>query len=350
MHNKRFEHTGDDLGKISHSVPVGVAGQYALKPFPSQENRQLNRILEQSTSETTKHAAEEEEEDDDYEKMVSFVGHEDEVKKWRMSLVTQGSSFTPSAHHPRSSVQFSSSGHASRNPPPPVSRSQTEHIFRPVSYSPGSFQYPPFSSATGRSAKQGTGSSTNQSCGAATKAQATYSPRPQPQHNVNSNNSSSGNTTPPTSHPTRTKAYQRSGEHSKASQQMLHQQTTTEKRSDDGKTDAKRATYRPPPPVPWAETCQQSTFKSSPESLSTHHHPHGTLAASKDNIHGQQDNGEEELNSVGTEKGKTNMVKARLENLEKLSTSRKPALSPKPNSRPGKTLPSNKSVQRVIVT
>ena len=343
-----------------------MAGHYALQPLPKrQQRRPLNRIPEQCTEAHGKSEAEktpaaaEEEEDDDYEKMVSFVGQEEEVKAWRMSLFSQGSgcgSFEPSALHPRSSVQFTSSGHALRHNPPPVVRAQSEQKFRPTSYSPGSFENTPPPSNAGRNSKYGSGCSASQSCGVATKAQTTYSPRIQSVHNVNTNNSSGNTTTtPPTTPPTHKRVFQRSGEnHDRASlQQVLHQQTTTEKADNDGAAFVKRSTHRlPPPPIP--QSRQQNSVKSTSESPPTQHR-HGSPSTSDGNIYHLQGSRGDELDSASDVKGgkesrNVSLVKARFENLqEKSSTGRRPAVSQKPNSRPGKCIISHKSYYNTVI-
>ena len=316
-------YSGEAVGTFSHSVPIGTSGQYALQPCrtvrrqsPTSIPKQCSEVQGKFESEKLKAVAEggDEDDEDDYEKMQSFVTNEEEIKAWRMSLISQPTNygmFTPPPRH-------GSRPHSSQIS---ATQSQYERQLRPSSYVPGS-QRTSQLGAHHREHGAGVGyGSLQQTSGVATNIQAMNSPRIQRgEQNVDSDNSS-GNS-PLTLNSSRLVSNRRS-----ASPQIL-----------DKPTMMQDVTSLPTPPQRQFHGMSGSPASRSPNMASSR--PSGP--ALKRDICTSQGSSDNELDSGrsvtelrdGKDSGNISLVKARLQQLEKPATSTKPILLQKPN-RPG---------------
>ena len=344
---------------MSHPVTIGVSNHYALKP----QSRSLARIPEQPTeidkNSNTNTGTEitDEEEEDDYEKMQSYAVKEEAIQAWRMSHLSNASSygsFTPPSLQSRRSEHFGS--YPSSTPQMPSIRPRSElHL----PYSPGSphnLQVP-----TGRG-----GGGTNQKRNSVVPStQTTDSNSPWARghvSNINTDNSSiHGNTTTPTSHsnhaasksPQRPTTQGIGGSVASNSPRAPLQQTTKATVVQGVSTDGRDSTVKPvthptPPQLPAKIKTVVSPVNRSPVPSRKHDSP--TLPKKTSRLSGSSADvaAEPERPFAGIrpslkkatgstqqaeEPGKVNLVKARLEKLEKKASTLKPGLTQKP--RPG---------------
>lgn len=325
---------------------IGFSGRYALQ---SQSQRRSTQAPDQSTdihgrSKVLGKLEEEEIEEDDYEKMQSFVTNEEEIKAWRMSLISQANykSFTPTAREnvqTRSSEQFTSQ--SPRIPPRTVFQPHVEKQVRPSSYAPGSSHDD--STHQHHHHKQHVNRSTNQNSGVATNAPPTHSPWLRHAHNINTNNSSSGGvnaTTTTTQVHTPTPIKSR-GQYLQilASNQLPSEQATTEQSKDS----VERGEPHTPVPPQEIKPSKRRTFSPAANNSRPVPPPRRTIDSpslkktATNSVESSDDNRNDAIKSRtctkqdddSRESSSLSVVKARLERLEKAATL-KPVLSPKP--------------------
>ena len=335
------------MGVVSHSTPIGVSGKYALQPHP----RQLGRIPEQSTefnkkSNTNSGPIIEEEEDDDYEKMQSGVVQEETIKAWRMSHISNASnygSFTPPSLQSRRSEHFGSCPSSTPQMPTIQPRSELH-----LPYAPGS-PHNVHSSAS-HYPQPGSNQKRSSVMPSTSVPQTTDSRLPWLRghaHNLNTNNSS-GNTTLTSPHSTQGvhKSPQRPIQGSVAPPLVPRQQTTTSAAAEDVVDDKdsilKRVTRTPPPQLPPRSKASASPVNKSPVPTKKRDSPtlskrvsHTSAAAGGSSTVETEPvtKSSKEVRCRHTddsELGKVSLVKARLQRLEKTTSTLKPALSPKP--------------------
>lgn len=374
------------FGVISHPIPVGASNKYALQP----QSRSLTRIPEQSTAVNNKSKTNtgieeitEEEEDDDYEKMQSYAVKEEAIKAWRMSQQFSNASsyrsFTPPSLQSRRSEHFGS--YPSSTPPIPSIRPRSELQFP---HSPGSPHNPPQVPTTSSKGGSPRSNQKRSSIGVVPSTQTMGSHSPWARShvsNINTNNSGSahgthGNsTTTLASHsnhvvskspqrPTTTQGT--SGSVASSSPRVPHQHTTKATvegvsiHGDKDSTAAKRVAHPPSPQLPPKSKSagSPSPVNRSPVLPSKKHNNNysPTLPKKPSHLSGSSTGGtagpeqkhatagansSKEATGISTglqqqqaeESEKVNLVKARLERLEKKASTLKPALTQKP--RPG---------------
>ena len=352
-----YSHPAEEIGVVSHPIRIGVSSQYALQP----QSRQLARIPEQSmeVDKRSKAKAEveiiEEEEEDDYEKMQSYAVKEEAIKAWRLSHFSNASSYgsvTPPSLQSRRSEQFGS--YPSSTPQMPSIRPRSELHFPHAPGSPHNLQVP--------TSKGGKRSSVVPS----THTRDSHSPWARSHvSNINTNNSSAcGNTTTQTTHytqvvhkpPQRSTTQRGSSLASQHSPQMIQQTSKAPVGGvhvEDKDSILKRVTHPPPsPPLPPKSKAAISPVSRSPMTSRKQDSP--SLPKKMSNASGSSIDGTAELEhsfagsksssskeamesmQKAEESGKVNLVKARLERLEKKAATLKPSLPQKP--KPGTTV------------
>ena len=311
VHKNNTFSPGEELGTVSHSVPVGVSGQYALRPHQTQPNRIPEQCTEVHGKSESK-ALDDDDDEDDYEKMQSYVGEQEDIEAWRRSHVP----------HPVS--------HGSFIPPSTVQSRRSEQI---SSHMPGSPCIP-----SGHQRHQVV--SASGSTIMAASAPVVDSPWLQGAHNVNSNNCS-GNTTPTSNSPhvVHNSPLWQLGQHSPstASPQVLHNKQATTATEDDKDSTLKRVVHPSSSQLRKRATAVSSPATGDRRAPKLKHHDAGLEQKRATHASGSSGPGESGNSKSVTENeelSKVGLVKARLERLEKSGASVKPAVSTKP--KPGK--------------
>lgn len=350
----------EELGVVSHPVAIRASNKYAMQP----QSRSLTRIPEQSSvkvdsksKSNTSIAIEEiteEEEEDDYEKMQSYAVKEETIKAWRMSHFPSASSFgapgsfTPPSLPSRRSEHFGS--YPSSTPQMPSIRPRSEIHYPHSPSSPHGLQVP--------TSKGGHGSNQKRSS-VVPSTQTTDSRSPWAQ-SVNTNSGGSTHTTLTSlsrsnhvvsklpQRPPRTTTHGIGGSVASNSPQMPHKQTT--------KATLEGVSIHPPSPQlpPKGISAMPPSLNRSPVPSRKHDSP--TLPKKPSHLSRSSADGtateperpfaaaatkssQEATGNAGSnqeeESGKVNLVKARLERLEKKASTLKPALTQKPGS-PGR--------------
>ena len=379
-------HAAEELGVVSHPVPVGVSNSYALQPHSRSPLTHIpEKLTEVDTKSKTNPAIEritEEDEEDDYEKMQSYAVKEETIRAWRMSQISNTASsygsFTPPSLQSRRSEHFGS--YPSSTPQMPTIRPRSELRLPHSPSSQHNLQVPTTSKGGGVQKRSNVVPSTQ-----TTTSPNSNSPWSRSHvSNINTNTTANttttnssrhGNTTtqtPQTSHSANhvgnTKSSQRpttQGTGAAASQvasnspRVLTTKATVEGISIDGSTPGKDSTAKrvthPLPPVPQLPPKSKATsspiMNRSPGTTRKHSSPtlpkkpnpfsgnsatDGSSSAERQFAGSKSSKAAAGSTGIQQEEESTkavNMVKARLERLEQKASTLKPALTQKP--RPG---------------